>query len=260
MTLNRIKFFLPVLTFIFSSCQSQDRKFVDLNNLSKNFDVASFFEKKLKQTEETLATDPEKLDKKKALKLLDNPFFVKDTLGFFKTNGRFPTDLSLESTNDWMSRNKKPTKIFGYRYKTVVYNPDNDTLAILNSVTFPMINMTEDKEGSLIYLNVSKTSKISTDYKKVKDYIVKNCKKVIIDNDDPNISYWENENFYYALTKIEKKEEEILSYDLQGNKDSKWIDVTEIDLSIYQKSYVKKMEELKIYSPGIIFWKKRPWD
>ena len=260
MNYNKIKFFLPLLTIAFSSCHSQDTKFVDLGNLSNDFNVASFFEKKLKQTEERLATDPEKLDKKETLKLLDNPFFVKDTLGFFKTNGRFPTDLSLEATNDWMSRNKTPTEIFGYEYKTVAWNEDNDTLAILNSVAFPKTNMTEDKKGNLMFLGVSKTSKMPTDYKKIKEFIVKHCKKLALENDDPNVSYWENENFYYTLTKKDKKEEEILSYDLQGNKNSKWIDVTEIDLAIYTKSYIRKMEDLNIYSPGNLFWKKRPWE
>lgn len=260
--MNNYKFktFFSLMAFVFSACHSQDSKFVDLEKLSNNFDVSSFYENKLRKTNEIIATNPEKINKEDALKLLDNPFFAKDTLGFFKTDGRFPTDLSLEATNDWMSRNKNPTEIFGYEYKTVAYNEDNDTLAILNSVTFPKIDMTEDKKGNLMYLEVSKTSKNPTDYKKVEDYIQRMCKKVSIKNDDQNISYWENENFYYTLTKKEKKEEEILSYDLQGNKNSKWIDVTEIDLTIYQKSYIKKMEQLNIYSPGNVFWKKRPWE
>ena len=34
------------------------------------------------------------------------------------------------------------------------------------------------------------------------------------------------------------------------------IDETEINLIMYKKSYIKKMEELNIYSPGEVFWKK----
>jgi len=63
--------------------------------------------------------------------------------------------------------------------------------------------------------------------------------------------------FYYYITKKENREEEILSYDLQGNKKSKLIDVIEITISMYDKSYIKKMEELKIFSPGRKFWKKQ---
>lgn len=252
---NIIKFCLPSLIFIFSSCHYQELKFVALDSLSNNFDVSSFFDKRLKQTEKILAIDPKKIDKKEALKLLDNPFFVKDTLGLFKTDGGFPTELSLQATNYWISRNKKPTEIFGYEYKTVAYNEKNDTLAILNSVVFPKISMAEDKKGNLIFLEVSKTSKILTDYEKVKKYFEKNCRKVIVENDDTNISYWANDHFFFQLTKEEIKEE-ISSYDSQGNKNLKQIDVTKIDLAIYEKSYVKRMQEKNIYSPGEVFWDK----
>ncbi|MEO5911604.1 MAG: hypothetical protein ABIP95_11995, partial [Pelobium sp.] len=97
-----------------SSCQSQEKKFVELEKVSNKFDVSAFFENKIKRTNETIATDPKSVDKKEALKLLDNPFFVKDTLGFYKSEDRFPTDLYLESTNDWMTRKKNPTEIFAY--------------------------------------------------------------------------------------------------------------------------------------------------
>lgn len=254
--MNKLKILFPLLTLAFLSCKSQDNQFVTLDNLSSEFEVPSFFDQKIKQTEETIATNPKRKSKKGYSKILDQPFFRKDTLGFYKTNGRFPTDLSLEATNAWMSRKKKPTEIVGYAYKTVVYNQDKDTLAMLNSVPFPMLNMTGDKNGNLMYLTVNKTSKISAETKKIEEYLAQNCTSVTTDNDDPDFSYWENENFYYSL---EKKEERLYSYDAQGNKSTEWIDITEIDLSIYKKSYIKKMESLNIYSPGYLFWKERVW-
>ncbi|KFE97108.1 hypothetical protein [Chryseobacterium luteum] len=253
---NKIKICLLLVLFIFSSCHSQDSKFVDLAKISNNFDVSGFYQNKVKKTNEIISTDPKSMDKKAALKLLDNAFFVKDTLGYYKTEGRFPTDLYLESTNDWMVRKKKPVEIFGFGYKTVAYDPEKDTLAVLNNVSFPKMDMVEDNKGNLMYLEVGKTAKNIADFSKIKDYISKNCKKITVDDNDPNVSYWEGKSFYYYLSKKENKEEEILSYDAQGNKQSKWIDVTEIRLTMFEKSYIKKMEDLRIYSAGYTFWKK----
>lgn len=195
------------------------------------------------------------MGKEKTLELLDNPFFVKDTLGYFKTEGRFPTDLSLEPTDDWMVRNKKPTEIFGYGYKTVAYNQERDTIAVLNTVSFPKMDMVEDRKGNLMYLKVGKTSRNNADFNKIKEYISKNSKKITVDDDDPNVSYWEGKFFYYSLSKREYKEEDI-SFDSQGNRIAKSMDVTEITLSMFEKSYIKKMEDLEIYSAGYQFWKR----
>lgn len=252
--MNNIKIYLFLALLVSSSCHSQDQKFVDLEKISLKFNVSSFFENKLKKTEEILATKVEGLDKKKALTLLDNPFFAKDTLGFYPSEGRFPTALYLEATSDWMSRNKKPTELFGYRYKTVAYDPEKDTLAILNTVAFPTMNMAEDKKGNLMYLDVSKTAKNQSDFTKIKDYLEKNCNKVKVDDPEENMSYWENEHFFYKLTGKENKEEEILSYDNLGNKKTRSISVTDINLVMYTKTYIEKMKEQKIYSSGNVFW------
>lgn len=252
---NTIKIFFLLASCIVASCQSQDQKFVDLSNISNDFDVSGFYKNKLKKTNEIIATEPKSVSKEKALELLNNPFFVKDTLGYFKTDGRLPTDLSLERTNDWMLRDKTPTEIFGYGYKTVAYDPEKDTIAVLNTVPFPKMDMVEDKKGNLMYLEVGKTSKNITEFNKIKEYISKNNKKINVDDDDPNTSYWEGKFFYYSLSKRENKEEE-LSNDSQGNRVSKSTDVIEIILSMYEKSYIKKMEDLQIYSRGNQFWKK----
>ena len=250
---NKIYLFFALL--LLSSCHSQDKNMVDLAKISRDFDVSAFYSKKIKKTNEIISKDPKRMDKKEALNLLNNAFFVKDTLGYYKTEGRFPTDLFLESTNDWMVRNKKPTEIFGYGYKTVAYDPEKDKIAVLNTVTFPKMDMVEDRKGKLMYLKVEKTSKTSADYNKIKDYISKNCKKVTADDDDPNASYWEGRSFYYYLFKDDHQEEEI-SFDAQGNKTSRRVEATEIRLEMFEKSYIKKMEELGIYSAGYKFWKK----
>ncbi len=252
---NTIKICFLLASFIISSCHSQDQKFVDLAKISNDFDVSGFYKNKVKKTNEIIATEPKSVSKEKALELLNNSFFVKDTLGYFKTDGRLPTDLSLEPTNDWMVRNEKPTEIFGYGYKTVAYDPDKDTIAVLNTVSFPKMDMVEDRQGNLMYLTVGKTSKNAADFNKIKEYISKNSKKITVDDDDPNVSYWEGKLFYYFLSKRENKEEEV-SYDSQGNRKAKSIDVTEISLLMFEKSYIKKMEELQIYSAGNQFWKK----
>ena len=252
---STIKICLFLTLFIITSCNSQDKKFVDLEEISNDFDVSGFYKNKVKKTNEIIATEPKSVSKEKALELLNNPFFVKDTLGFFKTDGRFPTDLSLESTNDWMVRSKKPTEIFGYGYNTVAYDPEKDTIAVLNTVSFPKMNMVEDRKGNLMYLKVEKTSKNTAEFNKIKEYISKNSKKITVDDDDPNVSYWEGKLFYYSLSKRENKEEDV-SFDSQGNRKSKSIDVTEIKLIMFEKSYIKKMEDLQIYSAGHQFWKK----
>jgi len=249
------KIYMLIALFIFSSCHSQDNKIVDLAKISNDFDASEFYSKRIEKTNEIISKDPKSMDRKEALNLLNNAFFVKDTLGYYKTDGRFPTDLSLEPTNDWMVRNKKPTEIFGYGYKTVAYDPEKDKIAVLNTVTFPKIDMVEDRKGNLMYLEVGKTSKNSADYNKIKDYISRNCKKVTVDDNDPKASYWEGGSFYYYLFKDDHKEEEI-SFDSQGNKISRSVDAVEIRLTMFDKSYIKKMEELGIYSAGYKFWKR----
>jgi hypothetical protein len=249
------KIYVLIALFFLSSCHSQDNKIVDLAKISNDFNVSEFYRNKVRKTNEIISKDPKNMDKKKALKLLDHAFFVKDTLGYFKTDGRFPTDLSLEPTNDWMVRTKEATEIFGYGYKTVAYNPEKDKIAVLNTVTFPKMNMVEDRNGNLMYLEVERTSKNAADDLKIKEYLIKNCKKVAVDDSDSNASYWEGKSFYYYLFNDIHKEEEI-SFDSQGNKTSRSVDATEIRLKMFEKLYIKKMEEQRIYSAGYQFWKK----
>lgn len=253
---DQIKICLLLAPLFFSSCTAQEEKFVNLAKISTNFNVSGFYQNKVKRTNEIISIKPEKVDKKAVKKLLDNAFFVKDTLGYYKTDGRLPTDLYLESTNEWMVRDKKPVEMFGFGYKTVAYDQDKDTLAILNSVAFPKMDMVEDNKGKLMYLRVEKTSKNTAEFNKIIDYINKNCKKITVDDPDKNDSYWEDKSFYYTLSKKDNREEEILSFDAQGSKTSKFIDVTEITLAMFEKTYIKKMEDLGIYSAGIKFWKK----
>ncbi|KQT35717.1 hypothetical protein ASG22_01470 [Chryseobacterium sp. Leaf405] len=253
---NTIKIYFLFASVIVASCHSQDQKFVDLTKISNDFDVSEFYKNKVKQTNETIATDPKSVGKEKALELLNNAFFVKDTLGYFKTDGRLPTDLSLEPTNDWMVRNKEPTEIFGYGYKTVAHDPEKDTLAIFNTISFPKMDMVEDRKGNLTYLEVGKTSKTIHDFNKIKEYLSKNAKKITVDDNDSNAFYCEDQSFYYFLSKREGEEEEV-SYDSQGSRKAKSINVIEINLAMFEKSYIKKMESLQIYSPGNQFWKKQ---
>lgn len=249
------KIFLVLALLYLSSCCSQDNKIVDLAKISSNFDASKFYLNRIKKTNEIISRDPKSMGKKEASKLLANSFFVKDTLGYYKTDGRLPTDLSLESTTDWMVRNKKPTEIFGYRYVTVSYDPDKDKIAILNGVAFPKMDMVEYRNGNLMYLEVGKTSKDNADFNKIKDYISKNCKKVVVDDDDPNATYWEGESFYYYLFKKDNKEEEI-SFDTKGNKTSRSVEATDVKLLMFEKSFIKKMAKLGVYSAGYKFWKK----
>lgn len=241
-------------SFIAASCHAQNKKFVDLAKISNNFDVSGFYKNKIKKTNEILATEPARVSKKKALELLNHAFFVKDTLGYFKTDGRFPTDLYLEHTGDWMARNKKPTEIFGYGYQTVAYDPEKDTIAVLNTVPFPKMDMVEDRKGKLMYLRVGKTSKNTSEFNKIREYLSKNGKKITVD-DDPDALYWEDQSFYYALSKRDRKEDEI-SFDSKENRIVKSINVTEVELSMFEKSFIRKMEDLRIYSAGYQFWKK----
>lgn len=254
---NSFTLFLFLAPFMLSSCHSQDNKLVDLGKISNDFKVSDFYESRVEKTQEIISKDPKSVDRKEALKLLNTPFFAKDTLGYYETGGRFPTKLYLEPTNDWMVRNKKPTELFGYRYKTAAYDPDKDTIAILNTVPFPKMDMVEDTKGDLMYLEVGKTSKNTTDLNKIKDYISKNCKSIKVEDGDEGDAYWEDQRFYYCLSSRESKEEEILSYDALGNKETRMINVTEISLTMFEKSYIKKMEDLRIYSAGWELWKKR---
>ncbi|NML71695.1 hypothetical protein HHL23_18105 [Chryseobacterium sp. RP-3-3] len=242
-----------ILLNLFYSCQSQDSKVVLIDKLDKTFDVSSFFKPRLQKTDELLSTDVKKLDKNAAKKALQTAMFAKDTLAFYQSNGRLPTEFYLESTNDWMSRKEKPVKYFGYKYHTVAYDETKDTLAILNKVAFPALDMTENNKGEFVYLNAHKTSKNKNDTSNLLSFLQKNFTRVTIeDNSSDEISCWENKDFYYILSKEDGQEEEILSYDLSGNKNSKITDITDIRLQVYSKDFIQTLRNEHAYIPDYI--------
>lgn len=242
-----------VLLNLFYSCQSQDSKVVLLDQLDKSFDVSGFYKVRLQKTDELLSADVKKMKKEEAKKALQNALFAKDTLAFYQSNGRLPSEFYLESTNDWMTRKEKPVKYFGYRYKTVAYDEAKDTLAILNKVPFPALTMTEDNKGKLVSLNATKTSKNKKDLSNILSFFQKTCTRLKTeDRPAEGTSYWENKDFYYHLSGKNGKEEEILSYDVSGNKKSKIVDITEIRLEIYSKDFIRTLRDEHAYIPDFI--------
>lgn len=252
MMIKRI-FYTVILLSLFNSCQSQDSKVVLIDKLDKNVNVSQFYEPKLKKTDELLSSDIKKMDKKAAKKALETAMFTKDTLAFYKSNGRLPSEFYVESTNDWMSRKEKPVKYFGYRYSTVAYDEEKDTLAILNKVAFPSLAMTENNKGEFVYLLATKTSKNKNDLANILSFLKKNCTPVKVEDDSSDkASCWEDKNFYYVLSAKDGQKEETLSFDHSGNKNSKTVDVTDIHLKIYSKDYVQTMRNEKAYLPDYL--------
>ncbi len=64
---NTIKVFLLLTSLIITSCNSKDKKFVDLAEISNDFDVSGFYKNKVKKTNEIIATEPKSVSKKKLL-------------------------------------------------------------------------------------------------------------------------------------------------------------------------------------------------
>lgn len=250
--IKKIWFSFILLNF-FYSCQSQDSKVVLIDQLDKTFNVSTFYKVRLEKTDEILSSDIKKMDKNAAKKALQTAMFAKDTLAFYQSNGRLPAEFYLESTNDWMTRKEKPTKYYGYQYKTVAYDETKDTLAILNKVAFPVLNMTENNKGEFAFLSVNKTSKNKNDILNILSFLKKNSTRVHTEDESSDeTSCWENKDFYYLLSQKDEKQEEILSYDQSGNKNSKIIDVTDIRLKIYTKEFIQTMRNEKAYLPDQI--------
>lgn len=241
-----------ILLNLFYSCQSQDSKVVQLDTFDKTFKVDKFYQPRLGKTDEILSSDVKKMDKKAAKKALETAMFSKDTLAFYKTNGRLPAEFYVESTNDWMTRKDKPIKYFGYQYSTVAYDSAKDSLAILNKVVFPSLSMTENNKGEFAYLTATKTSKNKSDFSNILSFLQKNCTRVNIeDTSSDKISCWENKDFYYILSNEDRKEE-VISYDSSGNRNSKTTDATDIRLHIYSKDYVRAMRNENVYLPDYL--------
>lgn len=249
---NKILPFI-VLSLFLDSCQAQDTDILLIDQLDKTFSVSKFYQSRLQKTNEILSTDLKKMDKNAALKALETAMFEKDTLAFYTSEGRLPSDFYLESTNDWMSRKKKPVKYFGYQYKTVAYDEAKDTLAIVNTVVFPSLDMAENNKGEFAYLRASKASRNKNDFSNLLSFLQKNSKRIPIeDSSSEEVSCWENKNFYYILSKKDGKEEEILSYDHSGNKNSKMIEISNIRLNVYSKEYIQTLGKEKAHIPEYI--------
>jgi len=121
-----------------------------------------------------LASDVKEMDKKALKEAFETAMFKKDTIAIFDSEGSLPTPFYLESTSGWETRKLKPKKYYGYRYKTVSYNEEKDTLAMLNGIAFPALAMAENKDGKFAYLYASKISKNKTDYQSLQNFLQKN--------------------------------------------------------------------------------------
>ncbi|RYZ48998.1 MAG: hypothetical protein EOP49_17315 [Sphingobacteriales bacterium] len=241
------------LALFLNACDAQSNRVVMLDNIPGNFDVAGFYKDRLQKTNKRLATDPKSVDRKDALRMLNDAFFAKDTLATFSSDGRFPDELYLDATSEWMSRKKQPVELLGYQYKTVAWDED-DTLAVLNAVAFPKLDMAEDKQGRLLYLEAEKTSKNAGDSVRIFAWLQKHCRKLSVDDSDARSSYWQNTEYYFVFTLRPRQEEEIMSFDAQGNKQARQIAVTDMSLHLYSKTYVQAMKVKGIYSAGRVFW------
>lgn len=220
-----------ILLLIFAnslmSCSSQEQKMIDLGNIKPGFDVSGFYREKVKRTNETIARDPRKLDKEEALKLLDNPFFIKDTLCYFKdVSDRLPGDFYIDSKNDWMSKELKPEKIFGYKYLTVSWN-ETDTLAMLNGITFPKVDMIESKSGDFVWTRAYKSVKDTLVYITLEKFLNAKYSKGKMDPDSGSdkMSDWQNEDFIYVLKEVIRNNE------------------PEIEYTIFSKAYLPAIKE-----------------
>lgn len=224
-----------------------------IDKLDKTFNVSKFYQSRLQKTNQLLSSDVEKMDKDAAFKALQTAMFAKDTLAYYPTEGRLPSEFYVGETSDWMARNKKPIKYFGYKYRTVAYDESKDTLAILNKVAFPALNMAENNKGEFAYLSATKASRNKKDFLNLMDYLKKNTTVVKLEeNPSEGITFRENKNFYYLLSKKDGKEEDIISFDASGNKNSKIVDVSDLRLEIYSKDYIQNLRKEKAYIPEYI--------
>ncbi|MCW8311523.1 hypothetical protein K7A41_09840 [Sphingobacterium sp. InxBP1] len=233
---------------LFISCQSEGPKIIALEQLDKTFNVSAFYIPKVKKTAEILALDVKSLDKSELKEVFETATFKKDTLAFFDTQGSLPTAYYLESTSNWETRNRKPHKYFGYRYTTVSYHEDKDTLAVLNGVAFPAVSMAESEDGQFAYLHATKSSKNQTDYAKIRSFLQEQYKPLPVTADvSTGISGWESEDFYYFLSKKERKEEQIFSFGEEAGEENTSVNISDILLEIYSKTYIQRMREEKAY-------------
>ncbi len=244
---------LIFLSGILYSCQPKNGDRVILEKMDKTFNVSRFYEPKIKRSEELLHADVKNMDKKRLKEIFETAIFKKDTLATFNSEGSLPTAFYLESTGGWGTRKLKPVKNFGYRYTTVSYNEEKDTIALFNGVSFPSLTMAEDQGGKFAYLNAMKSSKNSDDFDKIHRYLQKNYRALKLQNDvGGSIEGWESEDFYYFLLKKNRREEQIFSFGEDEDNKPAITEIVDIRLEIYGKMYIQTMRKEHVYLPDYI--------
>lgn len=240
--------FSLLLSTLLHSCQSQDPDVVLLDKLDKTFDVSKFYAPKIKKTESILASDVKNMDKKAIKEVFETAMFKKDTMAIFDSEGSLPTPFYLESTSSWGTRKLKPKKYYGYRYTTVSYNEEKDTLAMLNGVAFPSLAMGENSDGKFAYLYAGKTSKNMADFQNIQNFLQKKYTALnIAEETGSGVKGWESPDFYYFLTKKDRTEEEIFSFGESEDDKPTTTAISEILLEIFSKEYIQDMRKEQVY-------------
>lgn len=223
------------------ACSGQEEKVVNLATITKDFNVARFYKSKLRLTTETLAKDPKKLDKEEALKLLNNPFIIKDTLCYFKDEfKRIPSDMYIDNKSDWMGSKLTPLKTFGYAYKTASWSEERDTLAVLNTIYFPKVDMIESENGDLVLVKAAKSDMKQPAIDKLESFLqseYKIGKPANSDFRDEIVSDYQNDDFIFRLIKMEK------TYSVSSGGESYFEKKLEIEYVIFNKKYLSIIKE-----------------
>ena len=232
---------LVQITLSMESCSGQEEKIVDLATITSDFNVSRFYKSKLRLTNETLAKDPKKLDREEASKLLDNPFIIKDTLCYFKRDfERSESDLYIDSKSDWMGSKLTPVKTFGYAYKTVAWSEDKDTLAVLNTVYFPNVDMIESENGELVLIKAAKSEMKQTEIDKLETFLKSKYKAGKPSKSafkDEIFSDFENDEFIFRLIKMNK------TFSVSSDGESRFEKRLEIEYLIFNKKYLPIIKE-----------------
>ncbi len=229
------KYFYLSIILIISSCNGQTIDVLNLNNIPNNFNANTFVRNQI--------NEDEKND--------DLESFSKDTLAFFNSERAYPLEQYLSITSVWSVRNKVPNEIFGYKYR-ILHWQEKDTIAVFDDITFPYMNISVDTKNNLVNIEVEKTSKNENDYIKIKKYFERNCKNINIKEfDTPSYlekSYWENKNYFFILTKRNKKQKDVVD---------KTTSIVNLNIEIFSKKFIEQMKKNNVYSSGYCFYKKK---